>query len=390
LTGRVKIINENIVIGVELMRVSDAAHLWGRQFNQPFSDIFVIQETIAHSISEKLRYQISSIAKRSAQGQIPQDVKAYTQYLKGRHFWMKKNIDDTNIAIKYFQESISTEPSYIASYIGLADCYISLYQLEHYSREKTLSLVSTILNQILRFDKNSPDTLAIIGYTKLLLEWDWENAEIYYQRSLALNPNNSIVRFRFANLLALRGELAESLIQHHQALLFDPLSIIINTSMGRVFYFMEQFDNAITILHEALELDPQNYLTKLILGLALAERERYVEALDIFHSAQNSRETTEILSLIGYVQALAGHKDEAYKAITQIEHQATIKDIDSNNLAYIYIALGETERAFEYLEKSASQHCVDLLGIRVDPRLKPIRQDPRFRDLVRRIGLAES
>lgn len=386
-TGRVKIINENIVIGVELMKVSDGTQLWGKQFNQPFSDIFEIQEKIAYEISEKLRVKISDLAKNSIQVQSSQNLKAYTQYLKGRHFWAKRGFIDLHQAIKHFQESISEDPTYIPSYIGLVDCYLNLFGLQHLSRSEALLFVNPILNQVSEYDEKSPETLELIGYVKMLFDLDLQLAEACFTKSLALNPNNTIALYRYANLLAIKGRFSESLKQLQKALLLDPLSIIINTTLGKVFLFMEQYDNAVIRLRETLELDPDNYLTLLLLAITLAIQGKREEALSLIPSDLITPENIEVLSIIGYVSALAGNKDKARQIIKQIEQQTNKKDIDATNLAYIYIALGEMSKALEYLEKAFTQFSVDLLAIKVDPRLKPIRQHPQFLDLLRRIGL---
>lgn len=390
LTGRVKVIDDNVIIGAEMMKVSDGTQLWGKQFNQPFADIFEIQEKIARSISEVLRLKISDLAKKSVHGQPPQNVRAYSLYLKGRHFWAKRNVSDTNRAIKYFQQSIAADPRYTASYVGMADCYISLYQLEQISRNQTLSHVSTIMERVSEFDETAPEALTMLGWTKQILEWDWEKAEFCYQKSLTINPNNNITLLRYGHLLLLKGKFAAAVEQHRRALMSDPLSTILNVSLGRVFYFMEQFDNALTQLQETLELDPENHLALLLLGATLAAKEKYSEALGIFQGIPDARRSIESLSMIGYVQALAGRKEEALEIIQEIEYQSKIQDLDATNLAYIHVALGEIEKAFACLEKAFQQHSVDLLGVKVDPRLKPLRHDPRFQNLVEKIGITSA
>lgn len=317
LTGRVRVIGENVIVGVELIKTANGAQLWGGHFNQPLADIFEIQEKIALSISQILRLQIGDMAKKSVLNQSPQNVHAYALYLKGRHFWARKNVADTDNAIKYFQKSLIADPTYVASYVGMIDCYFSLLQLEHLSRDETLSYVNRLLDRVAEFDEDIPEALAIIGNVRIYLEWDWKNAEICYKKSLALNPNNAFTRLRYGQMLALKGRFVDSLSQLRQALTLDPLSIMINASVGRVFWFMEQFGNAITQLKETLEIEPGNNQALLLLGAALAEERRFTESLSIFCSVPSSRKSAEVISMIGYVHALAVAKLKLRKILDE-------------------------------------------------------------------------
>ncbi|MDQ3714183.1 MAG: tetratricopeptide repeat protein [Acidobacteriota bacterium] len=263
-----------------------------------------------------------------------------------------------------------------------------LYQYEHIARDETLSLISGIIQRVAPLDENAPETLAMLGYVKLILEWDWENAELCYQKSLAANPNYVIARSRYSNLLMLSGRFSESLAHLRAVLAFDPLSIPANVTLGRVFYVTEQFDNAIIQLEETLELERKNYPALLLLGAALAARGRYDAALKAFYDIRDWQNNIETLSMIGYTFALGGQENEAQRVIKQIESQAAEKDLDATNLAYIHVALGETKKAFEYFEKSFIQRSTNLIGVKVDPRLKPINRDAKFKNLVCRIGLS--
>jgi adenylate cyclase len=390
LTGRVRVIKNNIFISVELVRVADGTQIWGDQFNQPFSEIVEVQEKITRTVSEKLKVQIHHILSPSALNYFTQDAESYRLYLKGKYFLEKRLVEDTSKAIECFNKSLSYDPTNILSYVEMIESYFALYNFDHISSKEALSKIKPLLRILSQLNQTVDVLQSMYGLVKMYLEWDFEAAEKHLQQALALNPNCVIAHYRYSSLLMIFNRFSEALEALHQIMLIDPLSLLNNKRIARLFYKMGRCENAIVYLKEALELEPNDYEALMLLGGSLTELGNYEEALALFQKSLKANFNIETLAMIGYANALAGNRAEARQIIRQIESFSNEHFNHAIKLARINVALGEKEKAYEWLEDAFNQHEIDMPTLNADPRWAKIRQEPRFRELMRRVGMPET
>jgi adenylate cyclase len=225
------------------------------------------------------------------------------------------------------------------------------------------------------------------GAKKLYFDWEIEEAEKHFKYALELNHNCITARHRYPILLLITGRFSEALEVLQPLMLIDPLSLISYKRSSRIFYRMGQFKSAISYLEVVLELEPTDYEALVLLGSALAEIGKYNMALSVLKKSINIQYNLDTLAMIGYVSALQGERENALKIINQIESQSEGNFQCSSKLARIYSALGEKEIALSFLNKSFKEHDVDLLGLKSDPRWLKLSNDPRFKEIVSKVGL---
>ena len=381
LTGRIKVIKDTLMISVELIKVADGRQLWGTQINQPFSGIVEVQEKITSAVLEKLKSQIG--AKNSVSNPITQNPESYQLYLKGKYLLQKRNEEDIYKAIECFQKSVSFDPTNVHSYVEMVECYRLLYAFDYISYKDFSTKTEPLLSAISELNQSVDVVQAMYG-AKMILDWKFGEAKIHLKYALRLNPDCLIAHYRYADFLMTIGKFSEALKELNQIMRIDPLSLITYLMISKAFYRMGRYENAVTYLNDALELEPNNYEALALLGGVLTELGNYTEALSIFQKSLDAHYNIEVFSMLGYVNALEGKKDKVYEIIGQIQtkHNRAYLTI----LSRIYLALGEKEIAYEFLEQAFEQHEADLIALKSDPRWSKIRNESKFKELILRIG----
>jgi TolB-like protein/tetratricopeptide (TPR) repeat protein len=392
LTGRIRLIKDNLMISVELTKTADGTQIWGKQFNQPFSDIIEVQEKITFEVSEKLKSEIGNAAKNSLTNPVTSNAESYRFYLKGKYLLEKRSGEDVFKAIECFQKSVSFDPMNVYSYVEAVECYQLLYGFDYFSHQDVLTRINPLLSILSELDQNIDVVQAMQGGIKMYLHWEFREAEQHFHNAFALNQNCLIARYRYSNLLLLSGRFSEALKELHQIMLVDPLSLLTYKWIGRLFYKMKRFENAIVYLKDVLELEPNDFEALMIFGSALTELGKYSEALTIFQNClsnqQNLETKLEVLSMIGIINARKGEKDKAHQIIEQIQSQSKDKCQHALKLARIYMLLDNEEMAYVFLEQALEQHDVDLIALTSDPRWAATSHKPRFKEFVSRIGIS--
>lgn len=387
LTGRIRIIKERLIIGIELTKTTDGTQLWGTHFNRLFTDIFDIQDRIISEVLENLKSEINNASKNFSINQITRNSESYRFYLKGKYFLGTWTLEGITKAISYFEKSISYDPCNVYSYVEIVECYISLFLSDNISCAKALVKIKPLLSLISEFDQNLDKIQAVYGAKKMYLDWNFKEAEMHFHSALNLNSNCSTARNRYLQLLIYLDRFPEALKELSNLMIDDSLSIMVYQRIGRMFYYLNQFDSAIIYLEEFLEMEPTDYTSLALLGATLTELGNYERALMMFHNSLNIQFNFETLAMIGYTYANAGKKGEALEIINQIKFQSTDNNQRSTKLARIYFALGEKETAYKVLEQALEHHEADLIALKIDPRLRKVKNEPRFKELVIKVGL---
>ena len=390
--GRVTQYGDSLAIGAELIDARDNSHIWGQQYSRKPSEIFGLQDEIAREMTTALRLRLTDEEQKRLVRSYTPNAEAYQDYLRGRHFWQKTGLG-LNKGAEYFQQAISKDPKYALAYDGLADCNILLAVFgfssptESYQRAKEAALKS------LEIDGTLAEAHTSLARIKAEYDWDWSGAEREFQRAIELNPSYATAYQWHGSVLATMGRPEEAMANYRRALELDPLSPTINTALGQAFYYTRQYDQAIEQLRKTLELDPDLNFARAFLALAYIQKSMNEEAITEFaKSLVISPGHVWALADLGYAYAVAGRRTEAQRMLDQLKKQLSRqKFVPADAMGHIYVGLGEKGKAFEWLEKGYESHSLGLAGVdlKVDPLWDPLRSDPRFADMLRRMNLQQ-
>ena len=388
LTGRVLQFSDRLIVKAELVGAEDGWQLWGAQFDREPSDILALQGEIAREISEGLRLKLTGRDRRLLSKRHTESTEAYHAYLKGRYQWNKRTEEGLRRGIEHFQRAIDLDPVYALAYAGLADCYAVLGTFGGLEPRAAFPKAKAAAARALEIDDALAEAHTSSAFVTQLYDWDWPRAGEAYARAVELNPAYATAYFWRATLLAALGRRAESVAEIRRALELDPLSLPINTYTGWAYYFARDYDAAVEQYLRALELDGSFIQAKWRLGLAYAQQGRHGEAVaDLREALALSADNTLILGALGYAQAAAGQGGAAREVLEELERLARRRYVSPYHRATVHAGLRENDRALAWLEEAYAERSGLLIYLGVEPVFDGLRTDPRFADLLRRVGL---
>jgi tetratricopeptide (TPR) repeat protein len=335
-----------------------------------------------------LRLQLTRAEKKRLVRRHTEDAEAYRLYLQGRHHWNRWTEEGFYKAIGYFQQAIQKDPSYALAYAGVADSYVLLgwnsYLPPKAAFPKGKAAAMTALELAPDLGEAHTDLAAVLW----LHDWQWREAQREFQRSLELNPCYPTANHYYAECVMTMGRHAEALTRMKKSLELDPLSLIINVAIGWAYYHARQYDQAVEQLLRTVELDPNYPMTYWILGLLYRKTARYDSAISAGEKGVNLSGGSPLMrAALAQSYAEAGRAKDAREILDDLTKLAQHKYVAAQFFAGIHIGLGENNRALEYLEKSCAEHCHWLIYLHIDPSMDSLREDPRFQELLRRVGL---
>jgi serine/threonine-protein kinase len=397
LTGRVLKVGEKMIIKAELVNVSDGAQLWGAEYDKDFSDIFAVQEEISRKISERLKVKLTGADEERLSKRYTNDTEAYQLYLKGRYFWNKRDEAGLRAGIKYFREAEEKDPSYALAYAGLADSYALLCDIGAAAPNDHMPNAREAAQRALDIDPDLAEGYTSRAFVKLAYDWDWRGAEADFRRALELNPRYATAHQWYASYLTQMGKYDLARREIEQAQTLDPLSPIISANSGLYLFFARKFDEAIGQYQKTLEIDPRFAVAHYYLGLAYVEKKEYERAVAEFKTVMSSggegaeavgdelnADDIETAAALAYAYAAAGRRAEAEKLLRQMTSLAGRRYVSPLYLATVYTGLGDKEQAIKLLYQAYDNRHPGLVLIRVWPHFDSLRDDPRFRELLRR------
>ncbi len=388
LTGRVIQRGEALNIQTELIDTTSDAQLWGGQYNRALVDIFAVQEDIAREISDRLRLRLGGEEKKRISKRHTENSEAYQLYLKGRYSWSKRTEEAVRKSIDYFRQAIDKDPGYALAHAGLADSYNILGYFAYLPPKEAFPPAKSAASKALEIDPTLAEAHAALGYARLYFDWDWPGAEKEFQRAIQLNPNYPIGHHYYANVLVALGRIEEGIAEFRKALEIDPLYLIINAALGWAYYFSRQYDSAVEQLRKTVDIEPSFAQAHIWLAEVYVKQRRFEEAVAEFKTAlELAGNSTYHGVRLAQAYALAGERDLARKMLGEFYEISKQKYVSSLDLGVVHLALGEEDRAFEFFEKAYGERARGLVFVKMDPRFDPVRSDPRFHDLMRRIGL---
>src|SRR5262245_41415322 len=380
LTGRIIRRGDTLQVVVSLADTRDNRNLWGEQYNRKISDLLLIQQEIASSVSENLRLKLSGQEKRL--------LEARQLYLKGRNAWNKRTPDSILEGVKLLEQAIQADPNYAEAYAGLADCYNMLVNYSVLPPNEAFPKAKEAAEKALELDGNLAEAHTARAFIYFMWEWNWADAGSEYRRAIELKPNYSSALQWYSSLLAATGRTDEALAEVKQARDLDPFSLSIAAHPGWINYLSRNAEATVREARQALKLDPNFLPARRYLALGYDLQGKYNESVPEFQKALSlSPASTLIKSELGYAFAKSGRREDALRVLDELQRSSGQRRASPFHFALIYVGLGEKDRAIELLNKACDERAERLVWLRVDPRFDPLRQDPRFYEIMIRMGL---
>ncbi len=387
LVGRIHPRGELLTVQAELVDVSTGTQLWGEQYNRKLADLLAVQDEISREISEKLRLRLTGEEKSRLTSARAVNPEAYQLYLKGLSAFNKRGAESLKRAIQYFEQATALDPRFAQAYAGLANTYnvIGTYPGGLPAKESMPKAKEAAL-KALELDDMLAEAHTALAFVKSKYEWDWAGAEREFKRALELNPHYVDGRYFYAYIyLSPMGRHEEAIAQMKQALETDPLSLVVNANLGGIYYWARRYDEAIAQCRRTLEIDADFTVAHARLQETYEQKGMYEQAIVEIQRTDNERRRQAPLLQAAY--RAGGARGYWQKLLELTMDRAKREYVTPSRVARIYARLGVETQALEWLEKAYQERDLFLGDLKVNPDYDSLRSDPRFQDLLRRIGL---
>jgi eukaryotic-like serine/threonine-protein kinase len=390
LSGRVMQRGDTLIVSTELMDVVTGAQLWGRQYNRETTDVFALQDELSTDISEKLQLRLTREERQRLTRRYTDDANAYQMYLRGRYHWNQRSPEGLQKAVDYFNQAVAADPAYALAYAGLADTYnlISFFNLLR--PREAMPRAKAAAAKALQIDPNLAEAHISLGYSAYMFDWDWEASTRHFDRALALNREAVMKSNSYPFYLTVAGRHDEAVRVAKAAVESDPVSASVSHTLVVQLALANRVDEAIDESRRTIEIDPNFAVAHDVLGLLLATRGRHQEALAESRKAVALNPISPMYKAdLGYTHAQLGERDAARRILGELAAVSGQRYTPALAFAVVHLGLGERDEAIDWLEKAYEERYNRLAYLRREPVWDPLRPDPRFQDLVRRIGLPE-
>jgi TolB-like protein/DNA-binding winged helix-turn-helix (wHTH) protein/Tfp pilus assembly protein PilF len=376
-------------ITAQLIRVKDQSHLWAADYDRQPEDVVNLQDDVAMAVAQEIQLHLTPQERSNLTSTRIVNPGAYEAYLKGRFFWNKRTEDGFRKAIDYFEAAIAKDPNYAQAYAGLADTYMLLGGYQFEPQDEAMPKAKQAALRAIQIDDKLAEPYASLGLIYMQYEYNWAESEKSLKRALELNPNYSVAHHLYGDAyLASIGKTDAAISELRKAQELDPLSLVIATDLAKWLCLAGKFDEGMRRFQEVLNVDPNFTLAHLYRSWAYLLQKKYPDALaEIEKARSSSANRPYVVRLMGVIYADEGKRKEALEIISQLKDRSKYTYVDPGNLADIYAALGEKDQALSYLQMAYEQHSPFMTVLKVDPSLDPIRSDPRFVELIRKVGI---
>ncbi len=390
LEGSIRRLGEQVRVTARLVSVRDGSLLWADKFDEDFTDIFKVEDSISGKVTGALALRLSGEEQKRLTKRYTNNAEAYQLYLKGRYFWNKRTEDGFSRGIAQFKQAVEKDSNYALAYAGLADSYIGLTFYNFAAPSETMPKAKEAAMRALAIDNRLAQAHASLAHILMNYDWNWSETEKEFKLSIELNPDYATARQWYAvHYLTAQGRLEEALQEMKRALELEPTSLVMNTFMGATLYFAGRYDEAIEQCRKTIEMDPNFAVAHWHLGLAYEQKGMFDDAIAEFQKAITLSGGSPLMkAALGHAYAKSNRKDEATIILDELKELSKHRYVSSYEVAAIYVALGDNEQAFQLLERAYREHCFHLVYLNVWPQFSAVSSDPRFQDLVQRIGLA--
>ena len=380
LRGSVQKAGNEVGIIAQLINVKDESLLWSEQYNREMDDVFAIQEEINLAIVDNLKIKLLGEEEAELVMRQTQNPEAYNLFLKGLYFWNKRTEDDIRKAIDYFEQAILLDPNYGLAYARLADSYGLLPFYTSVLPKEAFEKARSAAKKALDIDATLAEAHSALGFINMYYDWDWEAAETELKRAVQTKPGYVTAHHWYAEYLTWMGRHEEAISEISRAIELDPISPLINYMKAYILFYARQYEKSIKQCHVTLELDPNFTMPYLGIGKAYLLKGVYEEAI---MEIQKDGDKT----YLGLAYGMAGKRDEAMGIFEEMKERWRRGDIRAFPIMRVYLGLGEKDPALEWLERSFERHDPRMVELKVDPFFDPLRSDPRFKALLKKMNL---
>jgi DNA-binding winged helix-turn-helix (wHTH) protein/TolB-like protein/Flp pilus assembly protein TadD len=387
LEGTVQRAGDRVRVNVQLINASDGQPVWAEKFNEQYTSVFAVQDSISEQVAYALRLKVTSESRSQLAKRYTENPEAYQAYTRALYFWNQRTEEGLNRSIRYFKEAIDKDPNYALAYAGLADCYslIAYYGYKSLATEEAYQKASLAATKALEMDDSIAEAHPALALVKTDHDDDRPAAEREHKQSIALNPSYATGHQRYALFLLEESRLDEAYEEIKRAQELDPLLAVINSNLGAILYMKRDYDRAAEFCRKALEVAPQLPAANYFLGLIYTQKGMYSEAIALLERARETGQNKQTFSdALAYAYVMAGRAGGAQQMIVELKSSSKKNTTADFSLGLIYAALGDMDRAFAHFEKQDREWRRLLFGLRLDPRLDRLRADSRYTDLLKR------
>ena len=386
--GTVLRAGDQVRITAQLIDASTDKHLWSQSYEGELRDTLALQDRVARAIAEQIQINLTPREQAALKSAAVVNPQAYESYLKGRYFWSKRTADGLKVALAYFNQAIEEDPNYAQAYSGLADTYALLGDwqyavmtpMEAYPKAKAAALKAVKLDNALGEAHNS------LAFVLDGFDWDLDSGGKEFRRAIELNPGYATAHHWYAWHLALLGRYDEAIVEMKKAESVDPLSLIINADLAEVLVLAHSYDESMRQSRKTIEMDPNFAMAHNELAQAYLQEHMYKEAVaELQKAVQLSGGSPTCIANLARAYTLSGQRSEAMKLLNDLKSSSTARNSHASEVAAIYASLGDKDEAINWLEKGYAERFNP--GVLIRPGFDPLRTDPRFQDLVHRVGL---
>jgi TolB-like protein/Tfp pilus assembly protein PilF len=391
--GSVERSQNRVRITAQLIRAATDQHIWAESYERDLKDVLLLQDQVSRSIAKSIQVKLTPLDQERLRSSRVVDPAAYELYLKGRYFWTKRTPESIQKAIDLFGQAIEADPTYAGAYAGLAACYMSLgfsFDVGSLPPNEAIPKAKAAAARALELNEALAEVHNPLAFIKLNYDWDFAGSEVEFRRALALNPGYADAHHWYAHLLIAVGRSEESIAESKRALELDPLSPIMSVHLGWVYYYVRQYESALAQLAQTLELDPNYGLAHWYVGLVKEQQGRYDESVSAMRRAEELLKGNLVVRAdLAHALAVSNKAGEAQEALDALLAESRTRYVNPVEIALVNIGLGRVDEAFRWMDRACEERSDLLVYLKVDPRLDPIRSDPRFAGLLRRVGLSD-
>ena len=386
--GSIQRLDDRVRINVQLIRIGDGSVLWGYHCEDLCTDLFTAQDSISENVARSLTLTLSDVEGEALGKRYTTSPDALRAYLNARYYYGKRTKEAANKTVDYLQNAVTLDPQYALAYASLSEAYASLAFLHVATAREAMPKAKEAADHALRLDPTLAQAHSAAAFIKLTYDWDWAGSEREFQKALSLNPNDSAVHDEYATLLEVLGRTDEAIVEVNKARELDPLSLLISRNTGRAYYFARRYDRAIQIWQETAEMDRSFPAVNNWLTWVYEAAGDYTQAIES-HLKQEALEGMNVASIQSLRQSYDSGGWKTYWQRDLELHQERLKEplSDRYEVIQLYRRLDRADDAFKWLNKACDERSIWLIWLKVDPAIDGLRSDPRFAELMERVGL---
>lgn len=385
--GSIQKSGERIRVTVQLISTADGAPLWADKFDANFTDIFSVQDSISEQVVRALALQLTGEERQLVTKRPTENTEAYRLYITGRYFWNKRSTENLRKSIGYYEQAIAHDPKYALAYTGLADCYQLMAEYHAGRPDQGFPKAKEYALKALEIDPDLSEAHTSLAYTLAFYDWDWPGAERAFKRAIELDPNYATAHQWYGEYLIAMGRFEEARAEHDKALELNPTSLIFHMELASVFYVTRQFDESIAMSKRVIEMEPSFPFSYAYLSFAYNQKgmkaeaaAAYIDCIRFFGEVEEANELKETLAREG-VQAMW------LRRIEQVDRPEKKKTFPAQWRALLHIWAGQKKEALDWLDIAFERRDRWMVNARYSPEMDPLRSEPRFQELLVRIGL---